>query len=197
MPRVRHYAWHQVFDDRRQSSERRSPPDWPMTVIRAANALHPQGMCYCSVRAVGSDRHWQEIPAGHCGRCFICGAPGHTRHHPGRIPCTGVWCDEHFARIGWTHAIGDSRPGLTGTCCCPLSVADARGFPEFAAGEACGFCDDCGEIGHTRPVPGAVAASADRPWWAVTRGWCDRHWEMAVRELDRASRRPWWRFWKS
>lgn len=194
MPRVRHYAWNPAFA---RATSRASPPDWPMTVIREGSALNPQGICYCKVRAVGAHAHWREIPAEHCGLCFLCGAPGHARHHPGGQPCTGVWCDEHFARIAWTYAIADARRELTASCCCPLGTEESRGFPEFVAGTACGFCDDCGELGHTRPAPASVAASPERPWWAATRGWCDEHWAAALREVDRMARRPWWQFWKA
>lgn len=165
-----------------------------MTVIRAVNAIHPQGVCYCAARASSSESHWQQIPPGFCGLCYICGAPGHVRHHPGHLACTGVWCEEHLARIAWTHELANAQREFVGPCRCPLSTEEARGFPEFVAGIACGFCDDCGEIGHTRPLPPGVASNANLPWWATTRGWCDPHWGEGRRLLERAGR-PWWRFW--
>ncbi len=35
----------------------------------------------------------QGLPHGYCGICELCGDPGHTRHYPGPVPITGVWCD--------------------------------------------------------------------------------------------------------
>lgn len=31
-----------------------------------------------------------------CGKCQVCGEPGHTCHYPGSLPYTGSWCDKHF-----------------------------------------------------------------------------------------------------
>jgi hypothetical protein len=33
--------------------------------------------------------------ATHCGTCYKCGAPGHTRHAPG-APATLGFCDRHY-----------------------------------------------------------------------------------------------------
>ena len=33
-----------------------------------------------------------------CGVCEVCGAPGHTRHHPGPRAYTGSWCDACYER---------------------------------------------------------------------------------------------------
>jgi hypothetical protein len=33
----------------------------------------------------------------------VCGAPGHTRHHPGATPVTGAWCDRHFRVLSVLH----------------------------------------------------------------------------------------------
>ena len=56
--------------------------------------------CYCflweqdpeSLRAQG-------IPPGYCGMCQVCGKPGHTRHYPGSVPCTGTWCETCYAKL--------------------------------------------------------------------------------------------------
>ena len=31
-----------------------------------------------------------------CGKCDICGKPGHTRHFPAPVALTGAWCDLHY-----------------------------------------------------------------------------------------------------
>ena len=41
----------------------------------------------------------QNIPRGFCGICERCGAPGHTRHHPGAVPYTGAWCDRCYRNL--------------------------------------------------------------------------------------------------
>ena len=35
--------------------------------------------------------------ASHCGKCQVCGRPGHVCHFPGPLPYTGAWCDAHYA----------------------------------------------------------------------------------------------------
>lgn len=50
--------------------------------------------CYCRVRGDGTVGGWDDtLPPGFCGRCEVCGAPGHTQHYPGARPYTGAWCD--------------------------------------------------------------------------------------------------------
>lgn len=54
-------------------------------------------MCYCPKQ--GQDRSAFEargIPEGFCGKCDICGEPGHVCHYPGPLPFTGCWCDKHY-----------------------------------------------------------------------------------------------------
>jgi hypothetical protein len=55
--------------------------------------------CYCGL--------WDTSPAtleaqgvlrGFCGRCCVCGQPGHLRHFPGPVPLTNAWCDRHYRR---------------------------------------------------------------------------------------------------
>lgn len=48
----------------------------------------------------------QGIPRGYSGMCEICGQPGHTRHHPGPVPSTGRWCDEHYERLSRRRPLG-------------------------------------------------------------------------------------------
>jgi hypothetical protein len=54
--------------------------------------------CYCGVWDT-NPQAFEELgyPRGFCGLCEVCKAPGHTRHYPGPVPCTGCWCDKHFA----------------------------------------------------------------------------------------------------
>lgn len=56
--------------------------------------------CYCAERehnpAVAVSM--QDLPPGFCGRCDVCGRPGHTRAHPS-LPTTGAWCDEHWQAL--------------------------------------------------------------------------------------------------
>lgn len=51
--------------------------------------------CYC---AILSDAHRAELglAPGHCGRCDVCGAPGHMRPDPRSRVATGAWCDAHY-----------------------------------------------------------------------------------------------------
>lgn len=48
--------------------------------------------CYCDSMSEES-RAERGLPAGFCGVCERCSAPGHTQHFPGPIPYTGAWCD--------------------------------------------------------------------------------------------------------
>lgn len=34
----------------------------------------------------------------YCGKCDVCGNPGHISHHPGAVPATGSWCDQCYER---------------------------------------------------------------------------------------------------
>jgi hypothetical protein len=55
--------------------------------------------CYCGVWDTNPAAFEAEgYPVGFCGMCEVCGAPGHTRHHPGPVPYTGCWCDPHYAK---------------------------------------------------------------------------------------------------
>ena len=57
--------------------------------------------CYCRVREDGTAGGYDDaLPAGFCGWCEVCGAPGHTQHYPGARPYTGAWCDRCVGRIG-------------------------------------------------------------------------------------------------
>ena len=44
-----------------------------------------------------------------CGKCQICGKPGHTRHFPGPVPYTSSWCDEHYDMLAAEFRAGGSR----------------------------------------------------------------------------------------
>ena len=48
--------------------------------------------CYCRP----DQKPTRRVPAGFCGTCLICDSPGHSCHHPGQLPFTGGWCDEHY-----------------------------------------------------------------------------------------------------
>jgi len=52
--------------------------------------------CYC----VPLEKHdylaARGIPHGFCGKCQVCGEPGHVCHYPGPLPFTGCWCDKHY-----------------------------------------------------------------------------------------------------
>jgi len=55
--------------------------------------------CYCFLWETKPEHFEQQgVPRGYCGLCDICGAPGHTRPHPG-APATGAWCDACFAQL--------------------------------------------------------------------------------------------------
>ena len=56
--------------------------------------------CYC----VEGGRN-DDLPEGYCGRCELCGKPGHTRHHPGPVPVTGAWCDRHYRMVTLLHPL--------------------------------------------------------------------------------------------
>lgn len=53
--------------------------------------------CYCEEREHNPAlaESMKDLPPGFCGRCDLCGRPGHTRAHPS-LPTTGAWCDEHW-----------------------------------------------------------------------------------------------------
>jgi hypothetical protein len=51
--------------------------------------------CYCDVLSAEAKAELG-VAEGFCGRCEVCGAPGHTRHAPGAQPYTGSWCDAHW-----------------------------------------------------------------------------------------------------
>jgi hypothetical protein len=53
--------------------------------------------CYCG--SIPEHALNPDLPAGYCGICEKCGAPGHLRHFPGAVPYTGAWCDRHYRRI--------------------------------------------------------------------------------------------------
>lgn len=55
--------------------------------------------CYCHQWQTQEDRKHllaQSIPEGFCGKCQVCGEPGHMCHYPGPVPFTGAWCDTHY-----------------------------------------------------------------------------------------------------
>jgi hypothetical protein len=59
-----------------------------------------RGPCYCSTGVDGRQRDKERgIPVGFCALCHVCGQPGHTRHHPGDVPFTGAWCDDHYDEL--------------------------------------------------------------------------------------------------
>ncbi|MDX2038717.1 MAG: hypothetical protein SFX72_18875 [Isosphaeraceae bacterium] len=60
--------------------------------------------CYCGLWETKPEvLEGQGVARGYCGKCEVCGAPGHTRHFPGSLPYTGAWCDRHYRRIALTH----------------------------------------------------------------------------------------------
>ncbi len=56
--------------------------------------------CYCVEGGSGDG-----LPEGFCGRCDVCGKPGHVRHHPGAVPVTGAWCDRHYRMTALLHPL--------------------------------------------------------------------------------------------
>ena len=63
--------------------------------------------CYCGLDgSTGTSTATSDVPPGICGRCDVCGHPGHIRHFPGPAPVTGTWCDIHFRRAAWPHPLG-------------------------------------------------------------------------------------------
>lgn len=42
----------------------------------------------------------------HCGKCDICGKPGHVSHHPGGVPFTGAWCTFHYEELAKKNVVG-------------------------------------------------------------------------------------------
>lgn len=72
------------------------------------NAKRSQTLgCYCTLW--DKDPAFLEaerIPPGYCALCGKCGAPGHTRHFPGAVPCTGSWCERHYRRAMILHPLG-------------------------------------------------------------------------------------------
>jgi hypothetical protein len=79
----------------------RGTPRREFEMIRSTN---PDGDCYCSLWDTDPQALIDEgVPKGYCGLCtselggIRCGKPGHIRHHPGSVPYTGCWCDEHWA----------------------------------------------------------------------------------------------------
>jgi hypothetical protein len=63
--------------------------------------------CQCSLWATKPDfLASQGVPKGYCGRCEVCGRPGHTRHFPGSSPITGAWCERRYRRLVWLHPMG-------------------------------------------------------------------------------------------
>ncbi len=59
--------------------------------------------CYCpewkdKPRQTGD----KTIPETSCGKCDVCGKPGHVSHYPGAVPATGSWCDVCYKKMQWT-----------------------------------------------------------------------------------------------
>ena len=67
--------------------------------------------CYCELWDRNPD-HFESrgVPRGYCGFCQTCSKPGHTRHFPGVVPCTGCWCDFHYRLLSLVHPLGN--PGI-------------------------------------------------------------------------------------
>jgi O-acetyl-ADP-ribose deacetylase (regulator of RNase III) len=60
-------------------------------------AKRNRGPCRCDQREkMPGLLEEKGVPRGYCGACDDCGKPGHVRHHPGGVPFTGAWCDEHY-----------------------------------------------------------------------------------------------------
>lgn len=56
--------------------------------------------CYCRLwDTAPSVLEDQGVPAGYCGMCVDCGAPGHLRHGPGAMPATLSWCDRCYGKV--------------------------------------------------------------------------------------------------
>ena len=74
-----------------------------------------QRHCYCPEDG-SHPRYLRKdgIPPEYCGKCQVCGQPGHTRPHPACLPYTGAWCDRHYDLIDQSAeaAIGQFEYGL-------------------------------------------------------------------------------------
>jgi hypothetical protein len=56
--------------------------------------------CYCGLwETAPSILVEQGVPAGYCGMCDVCGAPGHLRHGPGAMAATLSWCDKCYRKV--------------------------------------------------------------------------------------------------
>jgi hypothetical protein len=67
--------------------------------FRAGEMDNTKG-CYCGLwDRTPEVLEARGVPRGFCGLCSVCSAPGHTRHHPGTVPFTGSWCDDHYADL--------------------------------------------------------------------------------------------------
>jgi len=65
------------------------------------------GWCYCSLWEKSPEAlENQGVPRGYCGKCIVCGKPGHTLHFPGATPFTGAWCKFHYYRTMILHPNG-------------------------------------------------------------------------------------------
>jgi hypothetical protein len=74
------------------------------------------GWCYCSLWEKNPEAlEDQGLPRGFCGRCHVCGKPGHTLHFPGAVPFTGAWCKFHYYRAMIFHPGGTIGIFLWGT----------------------------------------------------------------------------------
>lgn len=63
--------------------------------------------CYCTLWDKDPEYYKNKnVPEGFCGLCEKCGQPGHTRHFPGAVPYTGIWCERHYRRAMILHPLG-------------------------------------------------------------------------------------------
>lgn len=63
--------------------------------------------CYCNLwESSPKTLEDQGIPRGFCGKCCVCGQPGHLRAFPGMVPLTDAWCDKHYRRAMLFHPKG-------------------------------------------------------------------------------------------
>lgn len=62
--------------------------------------------CRCGTESTQSPAGPPSVPEGHCGRCEVCGGPGHNRFFPGVLPFRGTWCDSHYERLRHVHPCG-------------------------------------------------------------------------------------------
>lgn len=200
--RVRHYAWDPWCGLDIASQEPPGDLDWPMRVIEATNTVKATPNCYCSLWDTKPDFLPSfSVPKSHCGICSICGKPGHVRHYPGPVACSGSWCNDHLTQLVINNEVltivlkqinraSVKKP----SCLCKYAEIDMSelGIP----GGHCGYCEACGKPGHIRILPALPELTYLVGQQTYPRGWCDEHFSLIEKAIQpHLQLRPWWKFW--